>query len=69
MSDINFKQSKQNLTAGICDNCKNVTEIETGDNDIGSYKELYCFKGKIYIEPQPNKFQIKQCDYFDKETK
>ena len=56
-----------NLTSGICDNCKIPEMVNMGGDGINepSYKEFYCNKKKIIIEPQPPETQVKECDCFE----
>lgn len=55
------------LTAGLCDTCKVPEMINTGGDGIHEpvYKEPYCKKKKIFIEPQPSEDQVKECDGFE----
>lgn len=55
------------LSAGICDNCKCPKMINVGGDGINEpvYKELYCKKKNIFIEPQVPEERIEKCEFFE----
>lgn len=62
--ELKRMDSKEILSAGICDNCLNWEWENTGGGGIPDYPEMICKPKRFILEPLPKDEQVKECEYY-----
>lgn len=57
------------LSVGICDTCTELYMECIGDHQGKPYEEMVCHKKSIIIEPCNEEEQVKECEFYKKDTR